>query len=107
MKTYWRATLVSFALLSTLGCGNNNTEMGREPTENTKTLVEQRHLPVGNLNCPLGGLKIVSGVDRDGSGSLQPDEITSIRYQCTPSVPRVDETPHRTDVDEAANGNHR
>lgn len=86
----------TFALMS-LGCSNSGEQAVEQShresgsaeltTTGLKTLTEQLYLPVGNLNCPLGGLKIVSGEDRDRSGNLQPEEITSVRYQCTPSVP--------------------
>lgn len=75
------------------GCGTSEQQSADNQGDSAaqargaKTLTEQRYLPVGNLHCPLGGLEIVSGVDQDKSGNLQQEEITSIRFQCTPSVP--------------------
>lgn len=97
MHRFTRTTAVATLSLLAWGCSDSG-EQGAEQTyrepgsteqsiKGAKTLTEQQHLPVGNLNCPLGGLKIVSGVDENRSGNLQPEEITSIRYQCTPSVP--------------------
>lgn len=92
MQRFRQLTVLATFIVLALGCGNSEgprteQESARQTTEGTKALTEQHYLPVGNLQCPLGGLKIVSGVDQDKSGNLQPEEITTIRYQCTPSVP--------------------
>ena len=37
-------------------------------------------------NCPTGGKRIHAGLDRDGSGSLDPWEIRSTHFVCNPEV---------------------
>jgi hypothetical protein len=65
----WVAALVVFA-----ACGDSV-----EPDP----LVEV--VPEGSgLNCPNGGVAIATGLDTNGNGTLDQDEITSTSYVCSP-----------------------
>lgn len=70
--------------------GNDNGTL--DPAEVTSTqyvcngagaasLVKVTQEPSGT-NCAVGGLKIESGVDVDGNGTLDPAEVTSTQYVC-------------------------
>ena len=56
-----------------------------EPTDPGELLIETAVEPPGS-NCGLGGDAIHVGYDRDDSGSLSEDEITSTTYLCTEAV---------------------
>ena len=45
------------------------------------TLVIPEVLPEGNADCPLGGIRIVTGVDANGNGALDDDEIDADQTQ--------------------------
>ena len=63
------ATLV----LSQAACGND--------TPQGNALVKIHVEPAGE-NCPYGGHKVESGIDRNGNGVLDPSEITATSYIC-------------------------
>ncbi len=66
--------VISLVLIAA-GCGGNVT-LGGPPT-----LVRVDAEPAG-LNCANGGVAIHTGVDKDGNGYLDDNEITSTQYVC-------------------------
>lgn len=53
-----------------------------------KSLVRTTVEDVGS-NCPVGGLRIDSGVDTNGNGTLENDEVTSTAYACAPGGTKI------------------
>lgn len=47
------------------------------------SLIQQASEPAGS-NCANGGTRIVSGIDTNGNGTLQPGEINATSYVCNP-----------------------
>lgn len=52
-----------------------------QPGEKT-ALVRVVSEPSGTVHCPAGGLKVLSGPDRDGNDVLAADEVTHTEYLC-------------------------
>jgi hypothetical protein len=46
------------------------------------SLIVQSAEPAGN-NCSAGGIKVLSGLDLNSSGTLEPNEVTSTNYACS------------------------
>jgi Collagen triple helix repeat (20 copies) len=67
--------LGALALLS--ACGGEGTDGASGKSVGLRTSVE----PAGN-NCPAGGNRVQAGVDTDGNGSLQDNEVTTTAYVC-------------------------
>jgi len=62
--------IITYLLSDTSSEAENNTTIESNTTE-----------PPG-VNCTYGGIRIDSGIDADGSGTLEEDEITSTTYVC-------------------------
>lgn len=75
------ALLPLLAVLS--GC---NGSSGDNPPDDSgpdgKTILVSQTIEPSGLNCPEGGLAVNAGPDLDGSGVLEPGEITSTQYVC-------------------------
>ena len=54
---------------------------GRDGSNAATALVLTANEPAG-LNCPTGGKKVTTGIDRNGDGVLQAAEISSTSYVC-------------------------
>ncbi|HTB77362.1 MAG TPA: hypothetical protein VK762_29155 [Polyangiaceae bacterium] len=76
--------------VSLLGCGGQDGKNGTDGTNGAPgasgetgepSLVVTVDEPSGT-NCPNGGEKIETGVDKNGNGVLDPSEITSTSYVC-------------------------
>lgn len=66
-----------------------------------KTSLVEVHQEDAGINCVDGGLRILSGVDQDGNGALDPAEIVCCSYLCNAkagdtSLVRLDEEPAGT-----------
>jgi hypothetical protein len=53
-----------------------------EGPEGKTSLIDTSNEPSG-LNCPNGGIKISSGIDSNGNGILDNNEVTSTKYVCS------------------------
>lgn len=67
------------------GINGNDGSVGEKgvagsPGENS--LLNQTVLAIGDKNCPNGGLKIASGIDKNRSGVLDSDEINKNEFVC-------------------------
>ena len=67
-----RTVLVCFAALVLTACGGGDRLPAR--------LLLTSEAP--GANCPTGGSRIDAGIDADGSGVLDPSEVTSTQYVC-------------------------
>ena len=55
---------------------------GATGQDGATSILQQTTLPVGDVNCPNGGLLIENGIDSDNNGMLSPSEVTSFGYVC-------------------------
>jgi Tol biopolymer transport system component len=60
---------------------------GRDGTSAVNGLVVQSEEPMGD-NCPLGGVRIDSGRDLNGNGTLDPDEVEQSNFICADQTER-------------------
>ncbi len=60
------------------GGGGGPTPTGGDPSAAAKTST----LPPGDPDCPDGGILVETGIDDNGNGSLEPDEIDQTGYVC-------------------------
>ena len=71
-------TVVAFSLAAVSACGDNNTLPGRDGADAlVVTSVE-----ASGANCENGGTKIEAGIDDNGNGTLDEEEVTSTSYAC-------------------------
>ncbi|HJK94457.1 MAG TPA: hypothetical protein RMH26_27180, partial [Polyangiaceae bacterium LLY-WYZ-15_(1-7)] len=54
---------------------------GADGEDGTPSLIATADEPAG-MNCEFGGVVITSGLDADGSGTLEPAEVSSTQYVC-------------------------
>jgi hypothetical protein len=66
------------AVAAFVACSGND---GARGAAGTNALVVTEPEPSG-MNCPAGGVRIDSGLDTNGDGSLSPDEIGDTQYIC-------------------------
>jgi hypothetical protein len=57
---------------------------GAHGASGLSSLVNVTNLPVGDVHCPGGGVKIETGIDTDRDGTLQPSEVDQTTYSCEP-----------------------
>ena len=60
-----------------VGAQGNTGPQGQTGQDGSSGIVQQTVLPIGNANCPNGGMLIESGLDLNNDGILSPAEITS------------------------------
>jgi MYXO-CTERM domain-containing protein len=67
---------------TTYVCNGNDGETGNDGEAGATTLVESSPLASGSSDCPKGGVLIKTGVDQNGDGRLDADEVTSTTAVC-------------------------
>jgi hypothetical protein len=77
------------------GDDGRSGKMGSQGEPGPASLVTQTNLGAGDMDCFNGGVRIDSGVDEDGSGTLDAEEIDESAFVCTPTVPRADKSFNR------------
>lgn len=60
---------------------------GADGTNGAHALVLQTPLASGSMQCSKGGVLFDSGIDFDGNGTLEVEEINDSHYVCNPSLP--------------------
>lgn len=74
-------------LVALAGCDGDNGKDGTNGIDGSNglnSLVKQSFVPVGNVNCLNGGVRIDSGIDANRSETLEDSEIDSTEYVCSP-----------------------
>ena len=71
------------------GTNGTNGNDGTNGTDGITSLLVQNTLAAGNSHCFNGGVEIQSGLDTNGNGTLDGDEVTTTNYVCTPEIPSV------------------
>jgi len=66
----------------TISCTDGTTVTVNDGQDGGSTLVVNEILQDGDPNCPNGGIAVHTGVDTDGNGLLEGDEIASTSYLC-------------------------
>ena len=64
--------------ITTLACSDGTST---QVVDGRSSLVRMEQEPAGT-NCPLGGLKVSSGLDADRDGELDPVEVSQVGYVC-------------------------
>lgn len=80
-----RSGLVLSLGLLLLACGGDDSSNGGGGSSGV-TLISSTPAPA-DATCPDGGVKIQVGVDKNGNGTLDPDEITGAQEICTGGAP--------------------
>ncbi|TCM61912.1 hypothetical protein EC844_12666 [Acinetobacter calcoaceticus] len=73
--------LISLSIMTSIlliGCGSDD----KDTSSAGKTLTLQTELKFADKNCWLGGQSTATGVDKNGNGKLDPDEIQNIKNEC-------------------------
>lgn len=79
-----KALIAVFACVSLASCGGSDGSdgvAGKDGEDGAPALVSTSQEPAG-LNCQAGGWKIEAGSDRNGNGSLDGNEVSSVSYAC-------------------------
>lgn len=79
--------LVAITLLAgliTAGCDDDDGDDtgAAADTGNGSTLTAQATIPAGDSRCPNGGITIDSGIDENGNGELDEDEVDNTQVVC-------------------------
>lgn len=75
--------LFSMALLVLIqGCVVEGAVEGKVSVDQSNSLTRSSVLPVNDPDCPNGGILMETGVDDNGNGVLDADEVTSTKYIC-------------------------
>jgi hypothetical protein len=74
--------LLMLGVLGPVGCGSSRTAAS---SSGRSQIVETYDEPPG-IHCSNGGVRIVTGTDKDESGTLTSSEIASTRYVCNGAV---------------------
>lgn len=68
------------------GCGGGNDGASGQPgTNGSSALIAMGAEPAGS-NCANGGTQVMAGLDTNGNGQLDPDEVSQIQHVCTGST---------------------
>lgn len=99
---HWKLWLLMGSFSLTLSAcngddGEDGTD-GQDGNNGRNGLVMQTEVPSGNENCLYGGLRVDSGLDADGSGSLEESEIEQTEYVCSTDAYEL-QLLHFADVD--------
>ncbi|GGD67185.1 alkaline phosphatase [Lacimicrobium alkaliphilum] len=86
-----KLSMITTAILGLSGCmleGDDGQQgpAGSAGSDGLNSLTVQSDLPKGDNNCPNSGVKLQSGIDGNGNGSLEEDEVTDTSYVCAPGV---------------------
>ncbi len=77
-------------MLATLaGCEGSDGNDGTSGDKGVNSLIKQTLVSVGHEQCLNGGVKIDSGLDNDGSGTLDASEIEATEFVCTPTITKI------------------
>ncbi|HUU00529.1 MAG TPA: hypothetical protein VM425_03715 [Myxococcota bacterium] len=66
----------------TISCTDGTSVTIDDGQDGDSTLVVNEVLQEGDPNCPVGGIAVHTGIDGDGNGLLEGDEITGTSYLC-------------------------
>lgn len=66
----------------TITCTDSTTVTVSDGQNGSSTLITNEILQDGDPNCPAGGIAVHTGIDSDGNGLLEGDEIASTSYLC-------------------------
>ncbi|MBU0539300.1 MAG: alkaline phosphatase, partial [Gammaproteobacteria bacterium] len=84
---HFKVAILSAAIAGLTACGGDdgrNGANGSNGSDGLNSLITQTQLPVGDSNCPGGGVQFDSGADSDSNGSLESSEITDTTFTCEP-----------------------
>jgi len=81
MKAVLMFTFCSILIAGLVACDGRNTTTTPN-TEGNSTVTAQSTLPVGDPNCPTGGVQLDYGIDENGNGVLDPTEVDGSEYIC-------------------------
>ncbi|ALO35654.1 alkaline phosphatase [Colwellia sp. MT41] len=87
MKTL---NLISLAVLATLaGCEGSDGNDGTNGDKGVNSLIKQTLVSVGHKQCLNGGVQIDSGLDDNGSGTLDASEIEATEFVCQATITQM------------------
>ncbi|MCP4755787.1 MAG: hypothetical protein GY866_33400 [Proteobacteria bacterium] len=70
-------------LIAFIGCKTTEEEPEENVFTNNKSSAASTYsLAVGDANCPNGGVAIETGIDENGNGVLDDDEVDETQYVC-------------------------
>jgi hypothetical protein len=79
-------TVFGFSTLMFLSaCGSGGESQGTDGSSDPETLstvVATSTLPIGDADCPDGGILVHSGIDENGNGQLDPEEADTVEKVC-------------------------
>ena len=84
-RTAYLFTTTTFIMMTIFsGCDSNSTSDNdnNESIANYSSLISRTAIPVGDERCPNGGIEIHSGIDENGNGILDTEEIDVTDYVC-------------------------
>ncbi|MCP4754067.1 MAG: hypothetical protein GY866_24545 [Proteobacteria bacterium] len=74
-----------FSLTVLIGCKTTEEETDETTPvveNNSSTAASASTVPVGDSNCPFGGIKVETGIDENGNGDLDSNEVDNTEYVC-------------------------
>ncbi|MEM1404631.1 MAG: imelysin family protein [Pseudomonadota bacterium] len=88
MNIFPRAALAAALAVSLAACEGDDGDdgapgaAGSPGSDGASSLIAQTTLPQGDDNCGVGGTRIDSGIDDNGNGTLDADEIDATSFVC-------------------------
>lgn len=80
-RAVWTAAVVLLLAMAFAGCdGAGSTSAAVNPTQ-TSSAVLTGPIPPGDI-CPNGGVQVDTGIDENGNGLLDPEEVDNTVYVC-------------------------
>ena len=75
------AVVLVLGMMIVAGCSSNSSTTPAAAGANS-VAVSKATLPVGDSNCPTGGVSVSSGIDTNGNGVLDASEVSNTQYVC-------------------------
>ncbi|MEM6773352.1 MAG: imelysin family protein [Pseudomonadota bacterium] len=86
--TFKKTILVSAIAVALAACEGDDVSDGMDGAngapgaDGLTSLIAQTVLPAGDSNCPEGGTQVDSGIDANGNGTLEADEVDATSFVC-------------------------
>ncbi len=74
--------ILLFLIMSFTACGGRTTGGGGASTDNPTVAARTSSLPTGDQDCPFGGILVETGIDSNGNGVLDAEEIAKAQKVC-------------------------
>ena len=76
------AVVLVLGMMIVAGCSSNSEHEPTAAAGQNSVAVSKATLPVGDSNCPTGGVSVSSGIDTNGNGVLDASEVSNTQYVC-------------------------